>query len=48
MLAHMLDIPPDRALSFDVPNLGYLEAHLMNSRHGKDHAGGLWQVKSLP
>ena len=48
MLAHMLDISPDRALSFTVPNLGYLEAHLMNSRHGKNHAGGLWQVKSLP
>ena len=48
MLAHMLDISPDRALSFDVPNLGYLETHLMNASHGKKHAGGLWQVKSLP
>lgn len=48
MLAHMLDMTPDRALSFDVPNLSYLEAHLMDARHGKNHAGGLWQVKSLP
>ncbi|MBT6416682.1 histidine phosphatase family protein [Candidatus Puniceispirillum sp.] len=48
MLAHMLDISPDRALSFDVPNLGYFEAHLMNAKHGQNHAGGLWQVKSLP
>ena len=48
VLAHMLEISPDRALSFTVPNLGYLEAHLMNAHHGQNHAGGLWQVKSLP
>lgn len=48
VLAHMLAIPPDRALAFTVPNLGYLEAHLMNASHGTQHAGGLWQVKSLP
>ena len=48
MLAHMMAIPPDSALSFDVPNLGYLEAHMMLASHGTQHAGGLWQVKSLP
>ena len=46
-MAHMLDLPAERAQSIQVPHFGCLHASLMAAPKAKKNHGGAWQIHKL-